>query len=302
MLDATHTVSYTKLKSERGFDEALPRLIDIANENVPVYKRHLDKRSDVEKSKVNELSASIIPSINMGIDALFNTLRTHYKNRFELCAEEEKLTLDELKNMPLEQQIALLCAKMTPQNHVYGIRRVDFSNRYEEGFQLHYLSLNMNVSSGNSKYGKYCVNIDLPSSDADIALKHDSIVHYYNEKNEFDEEACHGDLIPRIRIELLISDKFSDQVASLSVEDIKRVIESDPDPIEIMTTTVINGDKITAVALSSDDYDYIMLQLNIKKASGESLSYKEEEDLQNFIRLQRELSRRGIRLKRVAKE
>ena len=279
----------------------MPRLIDIANANVPIYQKRLDKKTDAEKSKVNELNASIIPSINMGIDTLLNMLKTHYKNRFELCAEEEGLTLDGLKNLTHERQIALMCANMTPQNRVYGIRRVDFSNRYEEGFHLYYLSLNMNVSSGNSKYGKYCVNIDLPSSDADIALKHDSIVHYYNEKNEFDEEACHGDLIPHIRIELLISDKFSDQVTSLNVEDIKRVIESDPDPIEIMTTTVINGDKITAVVLSSDDYDYVVLQLNIKKANGESLTPKEEEDIQNFIRLQRELHKRGIRLKRAVK-
>jgi hypothetical protein len=60
---------------------------------------------------------------------------------------------------------------------------------------------------------------------------------------------------------------------------------------------IINGSRVSTVVVSSDDYKYIAFDLNKKKARGEVLNSKEEEDLQNFTRLQLELRRRGINLR-----
>ena len=276
---------------------ALPRLIDIAYGNVTSYQNRFDGKSDEEKSKVAKLHESLDNCINMEIDTVYKTLTSRYKNRFELCSERAGMSIDEFKALPISRQIDAFCAGMSSENSVYGIRRVDFSNRYEDGLRQYYLALNMGMSAGNSKYGKCCVIVNTLPSATDVALKYDSLLHYYNDENEFNESDCHMDLIPCDKVSLLFSDKFNDQIAADPVDDIKRAVENDPDPIEIMTTTTINGARITEVVISSDDYRYITFDLNMKKARGEILDSKDEEDLQNFARLQLELRRWGITLR-----
>ena len=280
---------------------AQPHLIDIAKENVISFQSRFERKTEDEKTKIGELKSSLIPSINMEIDSLLKTLYGRWKNRFEISAESEGISLDEFCKLSPKLQIELVCANMNPKYHIYGIRRVDFSNRYVGGLLLYYLAPNMGLSAGNSKYGRFCVNVNLLSTNTDVALEYDSLVHYYDEKNEFDEAACHSDLMPYTRIDLLLADKFTDQISILSVEEIKRTIENDPDPLEIMTTTIINGDSIEAVTISYDDYKYLSVYLNIKQARGVFLDSKEKEDLRSFTHLQRELRKRGIKLK-IAKK
>jgi len=276
---------------------ALPRLVDIANGNVASYQNRFERKSDVEKCKVADLHENLDSSINMEIDALCKTLMSRYKNRFEICSARAGMSLEEFGKLPTEQQVDYICPHMKPENRVYGIRRVDFSNRYEDGLQLYYMAPYMGMSAGNLKYGRCCVIVNALSSAADVVLKYDSLTHYYNDENEFNEDACHKDLIPYDKVGLLLSDKYSGQLVTDPIDEIKRAVENDPDPIEIMTTKVINGARVSAVVVSSEDYKYIVFELNIKKARGELLDSKEEEDLQNFTRLQLELRRRGINLR-----
>ena len=272
---------------------ALPRLIEIAKGNISSYHDKFEGKPDKDKNKVNELKAGLSSSINMGIGTLYKTLKSHYKNRFEICAESNNMTLDEFSRLPLDKQEEFICAGMNDSNKVYGIRRVDFSNRYEEGLQLYYLALSMGTSAGRSEYGKCCV---ITKTLLDVALKYDSLRHYYNDKNEFDEKNCHNDLVPYENIELLLSDKFSDEISVADVDEIKRAIDKDIDPVEIMTTALINSNCIEVVVISNNDYKKI-IQLDIKEARGESLDPKDKEDLQYFIVLQRELRRRRIELR-----
>jgi len=89
---------------ERLFDMALQSLIDIANKNVDSYQERFERKSIEEKSKVNELKARLTPGKNMGITALLGTLENRFKSRFELCAENNGMTLDEFGKLPLDQQ------------------------------------------------------------------------------------------------------------------------------------------------------------------------------------------------------
>ena len=274
---------------------ALPRLVDIAKGNVSSYHDRFEGKPDKDKSKVNELKAGLAFSINMEINVLYKILneKGHFKNRFEICAESNNMTLDEFSRLHSDKQDELICAGMNYPNKVYGIRRVDFSNRYEKGLRLYYLALNMGTSAGRQEYGKCCV-ITRPL--LDIALKYDSLKHYYNDKNEFDEKTCHNDLVPYDSIELLLSDKFSDEIAVADVDEVKRAIDKDTDPVEIMTTALINSSNIEVVVMLKKDYVGI-LELDRKKRRGESLNNKDKEDVQYLNDLQHELRIRGIELK-----
>ena len=282
---------------------ALPRLIDIAKSNIIAYQNKYDVMSDDDKDKIQSVKQSITPSINMETDALLSTLKDRYKNRFELCSEANDITVNEFKKLSIEQQTELIIEKINPKYRQFGIRRVDFSNRYEDGLRLYYLAPYMGFSAGNSKYGKYCICAKPLFLDTDVVLKHDSLRHYFNKKNEYNEDACHRDLLPYNKAELLILDKYSEQIISSSVETIRRFVEMDSDPFEIMTTTLLNADKIETVVISFEDYKYIS-ELNKKKLRigySEPLESKEEEDLRNYLRLQRELRLHGINI-RIAKK
>jgi len=277
----------------------LPRLIDIASRNVDSYFERYERKTDEEKRKVTELHNSMSVCVNMEIDTLHRLFVSHYKNRFEICAEHLGMSLDEFCRLPIAQQTEYVCAHMRSEYHYYGIRRVDFSNRYDQGLQMYYLAVNMGISAGNSKYGRCCVTVSSFSTPTDVMLKYDSLKHYYDDDNEFDDNAFHKDLIPNNHAELMLADKFSDQLAICNVEEIKQSIENDPDPIEIITTTKISGVSISTVVMSSGEYRHIVIELNRKKALGEILELIEEEDLQNFMRLQMELRRRRIILRIV---
>ena len=278
----------------------LYRLIDIAKSNLSYYQDQFEKTTDDEKNKISILIKDLSPSIKMDMEPLLKTLKSHWKNRFEICAEVNGITLEEFGKLELEQQIDLICANMKPDNRVYGKRRVDFSNRYEDGLRLYYLSPNMGVYKGNSKYGKYCVHIALTSIDTDVALKYDSLVHYYNDKDEFNIDICNNDFLPYDNINFLLADKYSEQIHSEDVAKIKHIIEDDPDPLEILTTTKINASNIKMVVVSYEDFERIRI-LNNKRAIMGYCDSKEEEELQNYLRMQRELTRMGIKLK-IAKK
>jgi len=275
---------------------ALYRLIDIANSNLAIYQNRFDVMPVDAQSKVREIKSNLIPSINIGTAALSEALSDRLKNRFELCAEANSMTLDEFQKLPLDKQIELICTGMNPKSRIYGIRRVVFSNRYEDGLRLYYLSPNIGETAGNSKYGKYCIHIKMLPIDSDIALKFDSLQHYFNDKNEFDMDTCHGDLLPYLHIELLFAEKFNTQITSSDIQEIKRYIRKDSDPLEIMTIKLINAFSIEAVSISFEDYKYIT-ELNKKILLGESIEPCEEKEIQNFMRLQRKLRRTGIKLK-----
>jgi len=276
---------------------ALPRLIDIALGNVALYQNRFEGKSDIEKTKVDELHESLNCCINMEMDTLHKMLLSRYKNRFDVCSERAGMSIDEFRKLPIKQQIDTICANMSSENRVYGIRRVDFSNRFEDDLRQYYLAFNAGISAGNTKYGRCCAIVNTMPSMTDVLLKYDSLTHYYNDANEFNEDDCHKDMLPRDNTALLLADKFSDQLTAVPVDDIKRTVENDPDPIEIMTTTIINGSRVDAVVISSDLYRYITFDLNKKGARGDLMDSKEKEDVQNLERLQLELRRRGIILR-----
>ena len=269
----------------------LLRLIEIAKENISSYQERFEEQPDDMKSKVRELETCLSLSMNMGIDALLDTLRNRWKNRFERCAESNGISLDEFGSLTLDQQINLLYADLSSHKRIFGVRRVDFSNRYEDGLRLNYMALDMGIRMNSSQYGEYCVIVNCLPTDTDVALKFDSLKHYYNDSNEFDENACHSDLLPFTKIGLLLSDKFSSQIASNNIENIKRIIEEDPDALEILTTSSIKGDIIETVTISYKEYKRISDFNKIRSREPE-----EEEIMSKFMRLQSELRRRGIKL------
>ena len=188
----------------------------------------------------------------------------------------------------------LICAKMSPDNRHFGIRRVDFANRFSKGLRLYYLSPSMNLFRGVSKYGNYCVLVNLPVNDADVALKFDSLIHYYNEKNEFDESSCYMDILPVAHMRFLLSNRYSAYFQYENEKVIRQIIEDDPEPIEILSTTKINASSIKGVVVSFEEFNRLT-ELNKKIPLGLCDS-KGKEDLQNYLRLQRELMRKRIKL------
>jgi len=258
-------------------------LLEIATQNITSYSTRFNKRPIDEQKKISDVKSDLNAGINLGTEALLKTISDKYKNRFEICAENEGMTLDEFSSLSLEKQIELICKDMSDKNRIFGSRRVAFSNKYLNGLKLYYLAPNMGISVGNQKYGKFCVIIRL-SSDNDVALKHDSL-HYFNEENEFNQTECEKDLIPYSKIELLLSDKFLKNINKKSVEELKS--DTEQSSLEILTAQTIKKSNIIMVLTSFEHYRYIEVELNIKKAKGESLTAKEEEIYQNFYRLKR---------------
>jgi hypothetical protein len=253
------------------------------------------------KNKVDKLSSSLSLSVNMDMTAATRTLADRYKNRFELCAENLGMTLADFGELHVDQQVSHICANMSLKNSVFGVRRVDFSNRYAEGMQLYYLTPNYGATSGNTNYGKCRVIISVNSLSAFgcVALKYDSLVHYYNNDNELDENMLHGDLIPYSKVNLLLSEKYTNQISSLDIDDLELAIEKDQNPMEIMTTARISSSNVTEVVLGYDDYKYIAIDLNMKRARGGTLEPRESEELYRFHRLQREVRRCGVKIRFV---
>ena len=107
----------------------LDNLIDIAKENIPDYEDEFERRVDKEKSRAYALAADIIPSIKMNAAALTKTLNGHWKNRFELCAEAEDMTLDEFEALPHERQVELKRATPATQIALYNMRAVIISGK-----------------------------------------------------------------------------------------------------------------------------------------------------------------------------
>ena len=73
-------------------------------------------------------------------------------------------------------------------------------------------------------------------------------------------------------------------------------IDGDDAPIEVLTTTKISINNILSVIMSFDDYVYITVHLNIKKKLGQLIDPKDEEDMQNFLNIQRILDKYGFKL------
>ena len=259
-------------------------LIDIANANISSYQALFDQKTDAEKSKVAEINAGLSLFMNMGADALLGIIERRWKNKFELCAEANGISLEEFSSLPLNLQRGLMCKTMFNK---YAIRRVDFSNRYKDGFKLNYLA--PYITAKNSCYGVYCVTISLPLADTDVALKYDSLDHYYKDGDEYDEEACHKDLLPYSNIDLLLSDKFSVEFNNMEMREIKLAFEKDPDPIEIITVTQINLYSIKAVSMTLEEYKIIA---DLNKES--DLPPADEEKIYIFNRLQTILSTHRI--------
>ena len=107
---------------------------------------------------------------------------------------------------------------------------------YEDGIRLNYLAPYLGIFKVNSRYGEYSVHISLPISYTDVALKYDSLRHYYNDQDEFDMDACNKDFAPYANIDILLSDKFSKKIRDENVEELKRTITIDPDSLEILTS------------------------------------------------------------------
>ena len=74
------------------------------------------------------------------------------------------------------------------------------------------------------------------------------------------------ELLPLDNVDLLISDKFADVIASKTIDNIRQFIDDDPDPIEIMTKSILTSSNIIKIIMSYDDYKYFTPDLNIKKA------------------------------------
>jgi len=266
-------------------------LFDIAVNNIPQYQTQYDAQPDAVKNKVAIITANLSFSINMGMEALLNMLKDRWKNKFECCAEANGMSLDDFSKLSLDRQTVLICAIMSVKNKIFGVRRVDFSNRFEDGLKFNYLALNMNIAEGHAIYGEYCVIIRLPHSVNNVTLKYDSLKHYYNNRNEFDEVTCHNDLLPLSNVNLLLHDKFQSHFESETLDNLKFMIEEDSDPIEVITTCKILGFDIQAVIITYKEYKKIV-ELNKKRLR----DHDENEVIQNYIKLQFELRRRGINL------
>jgi len=266
-------------------------LFDIAVNNIPHYQTQFEKQPDAVKNKVAIITANLSFSINMGLTALLSMLNDRWKNKFELCAEINGMSLDDYSKLSLDMQAILMCTIMSAKNKTFGIRRVDFSNRFIDGLKFNYLALNMNIAEGHAIYGEYCVIIRLPHSINNAALKYDSLKHYFNDMNEFDEVTCHKDLLPLSNVNLLLLDKFALHLESETLDDIKFMVEEDSDPIEVITTNKIYGFDIQTVIITQKEYKKIV-ELNKKPFR----DHVENEVIQNYMKLQFELRRCGIKL------
>jgi len=282
--------------------ETMHDLCEMANSNAAKYQdRHAGKPIAMQELAA-KLKTRLRTAINMNTGVLLKVLGGCFKNRFDVCAEDNGMTFDEFCNLQKEEQIELICNKLSAENRFYGIRRVDFSRRIKNGFSLNYLAPHFGVASGMTKYGKMCAVVDLPSPENDVALKYDSLAHYYDENDQFtkEEEFCE-DMVPLQRVELLISDKYLHEKAFVSDEgSLRGAIESDP--IEILDTGRIDGTNISAVIISKRDYKELYVKLHSKKVRGEALSHEEEMRYRDFNHMRRVLARRGIRITKPDKD
>ena len=270
------------------------RLIDIAAENVSCYQAEFDSKPDNEKLYFNSYISSLGFRINMYPLALLNLLNDRWKNCFELCAEANSMSIEEFGNLPLKQQSDILCKNISNEKKFFRIRRVDFSNRYENGLLLNYLALDMSIYKTNPKYGNLYVEFRLPSSKTDVILKYDSLLHYYNEQNEYNEDSFNKDLLPIDNKNLLIACKYSESFQSIKTEEIKNIINDDVDPCEIMTTTKLDASTIDSVKITLEDYKKI-LKLSKDKAISSENNHIRDEILQNFLSAQYKMSRLRIK-------
>ena len=269
-------------------------LYDIAMNNLSEYQRRYDSMSEEVKNTVVKLMDSAVLCNNMSERRLLSLLSDRLKNTFEFCADRNKQSLEQFIALPIEEQIELLCNGRTDrQTRIENVRRVDYSNRYENGYKFNYFAPYFNIGESLEKYGDYCVLIDPSISGTETVLKHDSIMYYYYDENTFDEDACHKDLLPYTHFDLLIADKYSDILSTSNLNSIKNDIGIDEDACEVTTTTKIFPNNMTAVLLSMKLWKEYT-DLNFKKTTIGFTDIDEEERLESFKLLQEELDKYGV--------
>jgi hypothetical protein len=234
----------------------------------------------------------------MHVDTVVKLLIDCYKNRFEICADNNGISLDEFEKRSFSEQVSLICAEMRSEYHHYGVRRVILSNRCENGIRLYYLALNMGVSAGRNKYGPCCVTFNTSSDESYTALMYDSLTHYYDEDNQFNESLFRKDLLPYQMTHLLLLSRYKDILLLHTKDELTQIMETDTDSLEIMTTIKISKEQIKEVVISKEDYKHIAIELN-KKMINKSITTADKEKYRSFSIMQKELKRLDIKLRVV---
>ena len=287
---------------------SLRKIRDVAMENISKYEGGFQKVSNTIKENMGIVKSYARPSFNTSAEVAIKVITDRRKSMFEICAERIQKPFPEFCELENKQQLSLIIQDKTspePEYITLMQRRVDFSNRFIDGLGLNYFSLSMtNETIGNTHYGKCHVILKSDAIKDAVALKHDSLRHYYDdETGEFMELMCFEDLLIYEHIDWLIWDKLKDSSLLNSTEEIIQSIElevkNNDKPLEVMTSEKIDGTRIAAVLFPRKDYDFLTIELNIRKVTGGILTPKEEEDLLNFAALQNVLVRYKIPLKIV---
>jgi len=273
----------------------LPSLSAIANDNVPEYKERFDSKPEVERLKAMQLKADLVPSVNMHVGTVRKVILDRYKNKFEICFEENGITLDEFLDMPPEEQSRLFLTKFTDDNKQLGIRRLDFSSRYDEGFSLYYLGPHYRFPKDESQYGRYCVMYKIAFAKLDVALIHDSLKFYFDDEDVYAQTELESELIPCTQLELLLSDKYETEIPTVSIDEIEQIIDLGNDAFEMMTTTLLDKDMIIGVRISHKLMDEIN-ELTIRLNDDEELTGRQKEMLSEHLSLLTEARRSRLRI------
>jgi hypothetical protein len=236
----------------------LPSLTDIAESNVSDYEARFTARSDAHRAIATQLASELRTRINMSAPQdVVLIIESKYKSRTEVCAEKNGMTVDQFSNLDIDRQKELYrLIHRKRANWKTQDRRIDFSNKYEDGLRLVYLGPYMGIGQGDTEYGKYCV-VTKPLTDGDdVIIKTDSLGDdHYNDDGTVTGAFNHGkleaDLLPYPSARLMISDKYPVEIDSSDVNELsslRSIIEArHEDAMEMVTTKQIGRDAIDVI-------------------------------------------------------
>ena len=278
----------------------IQKIRDIGILNISSYVENFEMAPENVQDNIKSIQPSIHISFNTSIDVTLEVISGQVvKNRFDICAAKNNMTISEFLKLPKEQQVDLLSHGKTSEARQFMQRRVDFSHRFTDGPQLTYFSLNINSASGNMKYGNCCIILKPHVHKQATALKYDSLRHYYSGGNAFDKANCFQDLLPYEHVGLLIWDKLKNDVSinklEAIIQSVNAEVENDEEPLEVMTSEITDVSCIAEVIFPLADYE-LAVELSTRKAIGEILAPEEDILLSKFIHFQRELDRNKIPL------